>query len=124
MENNLTENDFCVYKSGKNVKALGWNINSEMLKNDIPIASYNIQAGGNKSKEGGALIENLAIPAGLILLKNAIESNIGINNMVGESKVIEEDLYDKLLKLSGQKRRIHKTRSKKRRYKNKTKKNR
>jgi len=125
MPNELVENDFCVYKSGNEVKALGWNINSSLLRNDIPIASYNIQKGGDlnsKTSKGGA-IEHLAVPAGLILLRNVIESNTNIIN-INEVKIIGKNLYDRLLELSGEKRKVHKTRNKKiKTRKNKTRKN-
>jgi hypothetical protein len=115
MNNKLVENDFCVYKSGNQVKALGWNINSSLLRNDTPIASYNMQTGGADSKfsKGGGLIENLAVPAGLILLRNVIESNTNITDTINEPQIIGQDLYDRLLELSGEKRKVHKTRSNK-----------
>ena len=121
MNNKLVENDFCVYKSGNEVKALGWNINSLLLRNDKPIASYNMQTGGadSKSSVGGGLIDNLAIPAGLILLRNAIESNTNITDAINEPQIIGQDLYDRLLELSGEKRKVHKTRSNKKGKKDK-----
>ena len=122
MTHTLQENDFCVYKSGNEVKALGWNINSPLLKNDIPIASYNIQSGGKSNNKGGAIIENLAIPAGLILLRNAIESNTNLNDIMGVPEVIGEDLYSKLLNLAGKKKVSHHTRKRTKKVKNKTRK--
>ena len=127
MNNELVENDFCVYKSGSEVKALGWNINSSLLRNDTPIASYNTQTGGDsRYSKGGGMIDNLAIPAGLILLRNAIESNTNMKDIINEPQIIGEGLYDRLLELSGEKRKVHKTRSnkgKRKTRKNKTRKN-
>ena len=126
MSNELVENDFCVYKSGSEVKALGWNINSSLLRNDTPIASYNTQTGGDsRYSKGGGMINNLAIPAGLILLRNAIESNTNMKDIINEPQIIGEGLYDRLLELSGEKRKVHNTRSNKKGLKkNKTRKTR
>ena len=120
MNNKLVENDFCVYKSGNQVKALGWNINSSLLRNDTPIASYNIQKGGRtKTNKGGGVIENLAVPAGLTLLRNAIEPNANITDTINKSQIIGQDLFDRLLELSGEKRRVNKTRRNKKSKKSK-----
>lgn len=119
MNNIFQEEDFCIYKSDGKVKSLGWNINSKLLQNDMPIAAYNQTGGGN------SIVENLAVPAGLILLQNSIYSKTNpISNLLDEPKVIGEELYSKLLNLAGRKKRVsHDTRKKKRKRKNKTRKN-
>ena len=93
----MNDDDFCVYKENGNVKALGWDINSNMLCNDFPLAACyqpNIDKDDNTNK-----LENLAIPAGLILLKNSIDSNTHIKDLIDEPKIIGQDLYTKLLEL-------------------------
>jgi hypothetical protein len=117
--NTFQDEDFCVYKSGGVVKSLGWNINSSLLQNDMPIAAYNQTGGGIHSA-----IQNLAIPAGLILLQNSIHSKTNpINNLLEAPQVIGEELYNKLLNLAGRKKRVsHDTRKKRKKRKNKTRK--
>ena len=122
--NTFQDEDFCVYKSGGAVKSLGWNINSSLLQNDMPIAAYNTQTGGGIN----STIQNLAIPAGLILLQNSIHSKTNpINNLLEAPQVIGEELYDRLLMLAGRKNRVsHNTRKKGTKgpkRKNKTRKN-
>ena len=118
----MNDDDLCVYREGKYVKACGWNINSRLLCNDIPLAAY--QSGGGKKKGGGeSTLQNLAIPAGLILLRNSIDSHTSFKNIIEEPKIIGEDLYTKLLNLSGKKKRIlYNTRKYRKKGKNKTRK--
>jgi hypothetical protein len=124
----MNDDDFCFYKEGNCVKAMGWDINSPLLCSDTPIASY--QSGDTK-----AVLQNLAIPAGLILLQNRINSNTSFKDIiepgiVGESKIIEEpktigdDLYTKLLQLGERKKRmLRDTRKRRKKVKNKTRRN-
>ena len=105
-------------KDGK-ITALGWNVNSKLLQNDFPIAAYS-QVGG-----GTGAVQNLAVPAGLIILQNMIDSNTKspLNDLLEEPRVISEDLYDKLLNLAGRKKRSsHDTRKNRPKHKNKTRK--
>ena len=120
MNSIFQEEDFCIYKSNGQVKSLGWNINSKLLQNDMPIAAYNQSGGGANSA-----LQNLAVPAGLILLQNSIYSKTNpIDNILEEPKAIGEELYSKLLKLAGRKKRVsHDTRKKRKKRKNKTRKN-
>ena len=56
---------------------------------------------------GTSAIQNLAVPAGLIILQNMIDSNTKspLNDLLEEPRVIGEDLYDKLLNLAGRKKK-------------------
>ena len=56
-------------KTNGKITACGWNINSNLLQNDFPLAA-NSQVGG-----GAGAVQNLAVPAGLIILQNMIDSN-------------------------------------------------
>lgn len=120
MNSIFQEEDFCIYKSDGQVKSLGWNINSKLLQNDMPIAAYNQSGGG-----ANMAIQNLAVPAGLILLQNSIYSKTNpIDNILEEPKAIGEELYSKLLNLAGRKKRVsHDTRKKRKKRKKKTRKN-
>ena len=138
--NLMTQDDMCIYKENGVVKALGWDIHSNLLKNDVPISTYYQSGGGIENS-----IKNLAVPAGLVILKNTIDSKTnstsikdifhsvtspfdifshnemnGGNNEKEKNKksgktdmsdVITESLYEKLLGLSHRKKYLpHKTR--------------
>ena len=116
----MENDDMCIYKKDGQIKALGWNINSELLQNDFPLAAHHQTGGG-----GASTIQNLAVPAGLIILQNMIDSNTKspLNDLLEEPRVISEDLYDKLLNLAGRKKRSsHDTRKNRPKRKNKTRK--
>jgi len=110
----IESTDMIFNKVGGKVTALGWNVNSELLQGGLPIAA----------QVGGGAIQNLAVPAGLIILKNMIDSNTKspLNDLLEEPAVIGENLYDKLLALAGRKKRSSNTRRKKTKRKNKTRK--
>ena len=117
----MENDDMCIYKKDGQIKALGWNINSKLLQNDFPLAAHHQTGGGTAST-----IQNLAVPAGLIILKKMIDSNTkpSLKDIIEEPKVIGEDLYEKLLSLAGKKKRVsHDTRKNRSKRKNKTRKN-
>lgn len=119
--NIFSSEDMIFNKKNGQVTAGGWNINSELLQNDFPL-SANSQSGGGK---GGGSLENLAVPAGLIILKNMIDSNTKnpIKDLLEEPKVIGDGLFDKLLSLAARKKRSsHDTRKVRKKRKNKTRK--
>lgn len=109
-------NDMIFNKTDGKVTALGWNVNSELLQNDFPLSS---QVGG-----GAGFAQNLAVPAGLIILANMVDSKTKspFKDLLEEPAVIGENLYDKLLSLAGKKRKSHKTRKKKYKKKSTTRK--
>ena len=119
--NVFTSQDMLFNKENGRITAGGWDVHSELLQNDFPL-SANMEGGG--SKKGGGL-ENLAVPAGLIILKNMIDSNTKkpIKDLIEEPKVIGESLFDKLLNLAARKKRSsHDTRKLRKKRKNKTRK--
>ena len=119
--NIFSSEDMIFNKKNGQVTAGGWNINSELLQNDFPL-SANAQSGGGK---GGGSLETLAVPAGLIILKNMIDSNTKnpIKDLIEEPKVIGDGLFDKLLSLAARKKRSsHDTRKVRKKRKNKTRK--
>ena len=61
----FSSEDMIFNKKNGQVTAGGWNINSEYYKMIFPL-SASAQSGGGK---GGGSLENLAVPAGLIILK-------------------------------------------------------
>ena len=115
----MDTNDMIFNKTNGKITACGWNINSNLLQNDFPLAA-NSQVGG-----GAGAVQNLAVPAGLIILQNMIDSNTKspLNDLLEEPRVIGEDLYDKLLNLAGRKKRTsHDTRKNRPKRKNKMRK--
>ena len=114
----MNTDDMIFNKKDGKVTAVGWDINSELLQNDFPLSAHAQSGGGN-----GSALQNLAVPAGLILLKNMIDSNTKnpIRDLLEEPKIIGEDLFDKLLNLAARKKRIsHDTRKVRKKRKNKT----
>ena len=106
-------------KKDGNVTALGWNIQSDLLQNDFPLSAHMQSGGGVESN----VLQNLAIPAGLIILKNMIDTNTKspIKDLIEEPAVIGDGLFDKLLSLAARKKRSsHDTRKHKKKRKNKT----
>ena len=106
-------------KTDGKITSAGWRIDSDLLQNDFPLAAQH-QVGG-----GSGAVQNLAVPAGLIILQNMIDSNTKspLNDLLEEPRVIGEDLYDKLLNLAGRKKRTqHSTRKNRSKTKRKTRK--
>ena len=115
----MNSNDMIFNKTDGKITAAGWSVHSDLLQNDFPLAAHR-QIGG-----GTSAIQNLAVPAGLIILQNMIDSNtkLPLNDLLEEPRVIGEDLYDKLLNLAGRKKRTsHSTRKNRSKRKNKTRK--
>ena len=73
-------NNFVYYQKGGKVMSLGYEVDCKMMNND------------------------LSVPAGLFILNNSIHSNTNnvndlFENLEPEKKVINDELYDKLLGL-------------------------
>ncbi len=114
----MNTDDMIFNKKDGKVTAVGWDINSELLQNDFPLSAHAQSGGGGESA-----LQNLAVPAGLILLKNMIDSNTKnpLRDLLEEPKVISEGLFDKLLNLAARKKRnSHDTRKVRKKRKNKT----
>ena len=115
----MDSNDMIFNKTDGKITAAGWSVHSDLLQNDFPLAAH-CQVGG-----GTGAVQNLAVPAGLIILQNMIDSNTksSLNDLLEEPRVISEDLYDKLLNLAGRKKRTsYDTRKNRPKRKNKTRK--
>jgi len=113
----MDTHDMIFNKTKDGITAGGWNINSELLQNDFPLVAHS-QSGG-----GSGVVQNLAVPAGLIILQNMIDSNTKnpIKDLIEEPKVIGDGLFDKLLSLAARKKRSsHDTRKVRKKRKNKT----
>jgi len=91
------------------IKAGGYNINSELLTTTI---------------EGGGMLNDMLVPAGLFLSKKILEKGNGLMFKTEDNnEIVGDDLYSKLLNLAqpySKTKPIRKTRRIKRNPKNKT----
>jgi hypothetical protein len=99
------EYDEMVYnKEHDKIMAGGYSVNSILLNQGMP-AAYADNVGGKKNTHANDKVsdrfKHLAVPAGLYLGTNTMHSNhkSNVNNM-NDSTVINDDLYEKLLKLA------------------------
>ena len=111
----FTPKDFAIYKNKQgNIESVGVPVDSFCAKNNLPI-----QSGGGRLFQSGGNLQNLAVPAGLYVLRSYFATKTYVNE---EYSVLSEDIYDKLLKYvkkPGKKKK--KTRKlKRKRRKNKT----
>ena len=92
--------DEMVYnKEDDKIMAGGYAVNSLLLNQGMPVA-YTDQVGGKgKYEKVSDRFKHLAVPAGLYLGAKPMRSDDNINNK-NESTVINDDLYEKLLKLA------------------------
>ena len=119
--NNLSENDFVYYTEKNNengIKSGGFKLNSSLLNDQIPImqtSNKNMIGGSinnNNNNNISSIFQNFVVPIGLFKspinqmggnnkkenyqLKNKNQDlDIDINN----TKIIDEDIYNKLLKI-------------------------
>ena len=129
--NEITADDLVITKEGNNVMSGGYKIDNLFLQNNISpfkTDNSNNQEGGNVS----SIFNNLAVPAGLLLLQQKTNKTT-FSNMYNKenSGVIDSSLYDKLLNIASGKKekktkpeRKRKTRTKKSSSNKKTKKRR
>lgn len=102
-------NEMVVHRNNESgeIQSAGFSIQSELLKRgEPPLKTLN----GNSQKGGSvsALLKDLAVPAGLFLLqqnypdftRDGSSAVFDTNTSVVEDDVVQDSLYDKLLKLS------------------------
>ena len=98
----FNNNDFVYLKNGDSVESSGYTINSLLMNEKIPVMktmNTNSQvAGGNNSVS--SLLNNLAVPAGLLLMQQKTLKHYKDDN-VNDEQVVNDDLFDKLLKMAG-----------------------
>ena len=118
--NEISANDLVVYKQGKDIISGGYKIDSLFLNNNIsPLNNNNNskQIGGNFS----SIFSNLAVPAGLLLLQQTTTKK-SLDTIIDKS-VIDDNLFEKLLKHSSEKIKFNKKTKKNKNKINKTRKN-
>jgi len=108
MDYQMTGDDMVFNKKNGVVTALGYKVNSSLLQGGSSLPA----------QRGGGLLD-MAVPAGLIILKEMADSNTKMTSQ----RVIGDNLINRLLDLARmKKRRSHDTRGKKPKKKNKTRK--
>jgi len=100
-ENNIfNKNDFVYLKNGDEIESSGYKINTALMSQNVPV----MKTINNPKQTGGSVssvFNNLAVPAGLLLVQqNSIKH---YNDCIGSdnNKIIDDDLFDKLLKMAG-----------------------
>jgi hypothetical protein len=143
---NLTANDLVLQKKGGRIISGGYTVNSILMQNNIPaiqtlnhpnhknITGGNLKKGTKGIKNGkiathshkvNHMFNNLAVPAGLLLLQQNTNTNIPLYDTKNTNEAINNKLYDSLLKLVvPNKRKLYanKTRKKRGGRRNKTRK--
>lgn len=99
-ENNIfNKNDFVYFKNGDEIESSGYKINTTLMSQDVPVMktiNTNNQTGGSVS----SIFNNLAVPTGLLLLQQKSIKHY-VDGEVSDNKIIDDDLFDKLLKMAG-----------------------
>lgn len=121
----MEDSDLVFYEENGETKSLGYRVNNSLI-NRMPAM---VMAGGGKgSKKGAARQKTYAVPAGLYLLHEKIQSTTNRKQKSDalEAKVIGNDLHERLLALAApsarRKKASHKTRKKRRTSKRNTRK--
>lgn len=102
--NNITPEDLVFFNDGNNFQSSGYTLDSILLNGQIPpMQTMNsdvettIQSGGMMS----TLLKDFAVPAGLLLLQQKTKkTSYPIIHRSDDDGVVDETLYDKLMKLS------------------------
>lgn len=100
-ESVFNKNDFVYLKNGDSIESSGYKINSLLMNEKIPplktMNSGAQVAGGSVS----SLLNDLAVPAGLLLIQQKAQKHYKDDNDNDTNKVVDDDLFDKLLKMAG-----------------------
>jgi hypothetical protein len=122
----MEDSDLVFYEENGETKSLGYKVNNSLI-NRLP-AMIMTGGGGKGSKKGKTAQKTYAVPAGLYLLHEKIQSTTNRNQHGGASEVgvIGNDLHERLLALAApsarRKKASHKTRKKRRTNKRNTRK--
>lgn len=123
----MEDSDLVFYEENGETKSLGYKVNNSLI-NRMP--AMVMTGGGKGTKKGGTPASTYAVPAGLYLLHEKIQSTTKRSQQGGgnEVGVISDDLHERLLALAaptvrgGRKKPSHKTRKKRRTSKRNTRK--
>ena len=120
----MEDSDLVFYEENGQTKSLGYKVNNSLI-NRMPAM---VMTGGGKGSKKGETRSTYAVPAGLYLLHEKIQSTTNRKQHGGASEVgvIGDDLHERLLALAApstrRKKASHKTRKKRRTSKRNTRK--
>ncbi|ANS04290.1 hypothetical protein [uncultured Mediterranean phage] len=122
----MEDSDLVFYEENGETKSLGYKVNNSLI-NRMPAM---VMTGGGKGSKKGAAPKTYAVPAGLYLLHEKIQSTTKQSQQGGANEVgvIGDDLHERLLALAAptargeRKKASHKTRKKRRTSKRRTRK--
>jgi len=121
----MEDSDLVFYEENGEIKSLGYKVNNSLI-NRMP--AMVMTGGGKGSKKGRTSQKTYAVPAGLYLLHEKIQSTTNRKQHGGANEVgvIGDDLHERLLALAApsarRKKASHKTRKKRRTSKRNTRK--
>ena len=123
----MEDSDLVFYEENGETKSLGYKVNNSLI-NRMP--ALVMTGGGKGTKKEGTPASTYAVPAGLYLLHEKIQSTTKRSQQGGTNEVgvIGDDLHERLLALAapthrgGRKKPSHKTRRKRRTNKRNTRK--
>ena len=97
----IKEEELIFYKVGDKIMSCGLDIQSEHLRKNMGVGLKCSTVSDDNEKENiEKLFENLMVPSGLITMKyKSVKSTKSAHKMIDDDKVIDDDLYDKLLDL-------------------------
>lgn len=101
IENIFKPHDFVYFKSGDTIESSGYKINSILMNHNIPaMVTDNKPSNTTNVHQVSNLLNNFAVPAGLLLLQQKSLKHYDNYNVNDNNDVINDDLFDKLLELS------------------------
>ena len=92
------ETDMIYNTEDGNTRAGGYSVESLLLNQGMS-ALYSANSGGGKDEKVSDRFKHLAVPAGLFYMHENINNSARINDK-NDSNIINDDLYEKLLKLA------------------------
>ena len=92
------ETDMIYNTEDGNTRAGGYSVESLLLNQGMS-ALYSANSGGGKEEKVSDRFKHLAVPAGLFYMHENINNSARINDK-NDSNIINDDLYEKLLKLA------------------------
>jgi hypothetical protein len=98
IKDGFNPDDLVFYQEGGNIMSGGFSINNMFLSGNQPVLKT---MNSSKFQEGGSIssiFKDLAVPAGLFHLQQNPTKHF-LPSTFGSNEVIEDTLYDKLLKL-------------------------
>jgi hypothetical protein len=94
----IDKNELVFYSEKGNIQSGGYTINNILMNSNIPAISTNNKGSKSDLNSVGSIFKDLAIPAGLLVLQQP--DRIKYPNASSNDNVVEDSLYNRLLKLA------------------------